>query len=275
MNEETTHDDTQYSDIHRILLTHFRAIHCISQKQAYQDLQLIVQALSQEEDDAEVSVSSLLESYISDINKRISDHGFKIDKRNHELTGELYYIFINQQVDEVIKSNSNYSPPELDAIRGLIDSIIQSYDYQNSISKTNAQQAIASSLSRSLRDAQYLIMRLIDDGWFALTLNDHLILSLQSTSELKPYLISRFGISDEVNYGKLLLCRQCNDLVTIGYKCKSDECPISFHYKCYNIFVRNNPGNTSCISGRCTTTWTIDGLIRVGVEPQFLESTIS
>lgn len=222
---------SKLTEVHRVLLTYIRSCKYIQQEKLQNDFQLIQQRLSQESQLE--TVDSLLDKHIVLINTSITQHGFKIDRRTHEISGDLYYIFINTLSDEIIKSNTNYSVKELDAVKTIIDDIIESKNF--AIGRVNAQQRISNILNKTLRDSSSFIDKLIDDGWFTLSREEKLLLSMKSLCELKHYLIDRHGIFTPTSKGKLYMCKQCNEMVTMGYK---GEDGLSFHYKCYNIYTR-------------------------------------
>lgn len=264
-NSETL--DVSFSEVSRALLTHVRCMKYISILRLLKDFKKIFEQLSVSCDN-QVDINAELESQITTINTTIADHGFKIDKKNDEISGELYYIFINTEVDEVIKGGSDYSTNELTCIKSIMDEIIESPGLSYSISRINAQQTISSLLNRTLNEAHYLIMKLIDDGWFLLTKNDLLVFSIRSLSELKYYLMERFG-SD--NFGTLLQCKQCDDIVTMGWKCPNNECNISFHHRCLDIFERTNSDIRVCIGENCSQVWDSKNLRIVGVDKTLIE----
>ncbi|EGW31117.1 uncharacterized protein SPAPADRAFT_156828 [Spathaspora passalidarum NRRL Y-27907] len=223
---------SEYTDIHRVLLTYIRSCKYIYHHELLETFQTIYTNLSGESPHEEPLQQ--LNKYLADINSRISPHGFKIERKNNELTGELCYIFINTVGDDIIKQNTLYSPPELDTIKQIIDDIVEAPEYKFSLGKVNVQQKIANSLNKTLKEASNLVDRLIDDGWFEVTLDDRMTLSIKTIAELKDYLIDRHGSS--TNEGKILICQQCKEIVTLG--CKHED--YFFHFKCYDVYCRNN-----------------------------------
>lgn len=216
-------------EIDRVLLTHVRSCKYIKQQHLQNDFDYILNRLSPELPENGES----LDHHLASINGAITRHGFKIDRRTHEISGDLYYIFINTISDEIIKSSTNYTVKELDAIKTIIDDIIESNHF--AIGRVNAQQRISNTLNKTLREASAFIDKLVDDGWFTLTREEKLLLSIKSLCELKHYLIDRHGILTATTKGKLYMCKQCNEMVTMGYK---GEDGLSFHYKCYDIYNR-------------------------------------
>ncbi|RLV93508.1 hypothetical protein JA1_002285 [Spathaspora sp. JA1] len=191
---------SEYTEIHRVLLTHIRSCKYIYQSELLEAFKIIYSNLSGGVEPVEQPTQQQLDKYLGDINSKITPHGFKIDRRNNELTGELCYIFINTLGDDIIKQSSVYSVPELDTIKQIIDDIVEAPGYKFSLGKVNVQQKIANSLNKTLKEAASLVDRLIDDGWFEVTLEDRIILSIKTITELKSYLIDRHGSEVEFSF---------------------------------------------------------------------------
>ncbi|KAK6199295.1 Nse1 non-SMC component of SMC5-6 complex-domain-containing protein [Scheffersomyces amazonensis] len=240
------------SELDRVLLTYIRGERYISQSRLVTAYEAISDKLNGE---GEIkSPIDEVEKHISAINSKIADHGFKIERRNNEITGELTYVFINTSADETIKVATNYSAPELDAIKTIIDDIIDAVDYAFSIGRVTCHQVVAAKLNKTLSESASFVDRLIDDGWFICTTNDRIALSIKTVVELKSYLITRHGSSkDSPSPGKILLCEQCNQILTAGYMDKR-ETPIYLHYKCFDVYRR--------------TKETGETLIEVGIDPE-------
>lgn len=280
------------TDIHRVLLTYIRSVKAIQLNFLLEAFTLIIQRLhpehehehERENESGHNTINSFsiepsrdaLEQYIREINAEITKQGFKIDRKNDELNGTLYFIFINTAMDEIIKQTTIYTHMELVAIKNLIEEIIEAEHFAFSLPRSNAQQILLSHLSRPLKELSYFIDRLIDEGWFKATLDDRLILSINSLCELKQYLLETYGNTnssegnrrenrsqdrDIVDGGngpesKLLVCRQCKELVTLGFLSIEKD---AFHRRCYEVYCRNNRIEAN-----------EDNLLRVGVDPSTL-----
>lgn len=222
-----------YTEVHRVLLTYIRSVKSIRLQDLLDAFVLICHRLSVEEE----PTLNLLNKYIADINIQISQQGFKIDRKNDEVDGTLHFIFINTIVDDIMKESSLYTTTELVSIKGIIEDIIEAPDFAFSTSRTTAQQIIHAHQNKDLKEAAAFVDRLIDDGWLDATLNDHLILSVKSLCELKQYLIDGYGPGEGDEDGKLLICRQCKEIVTMGLLTPEKD---AFHGKCYEVYCRNN-----------------------------------
>lgn len=82
-------------------------------------------------------------------------------------------------------------------------------------------------------------------------------------------MVERYGLFlDNVEKGKIFVCQQCRELVTIGFKCRTDDCPVSFHTKCLDFYNRLH--ESSKCPGNCGFEWTEHGR-RLGVLPETLK----
>lgn len=219
-----------YTETHRILLTYIRSARYIESSHLLKSFAFILEQL-------EITVQplkDLLDQYIADINLKLAPQSFKVERKNHELTGDLYYIFINTLSDDIIMESSVYTTAELSAIKLVIRGIIETEDYNYYIPKSRAELLISSNTSKNLQEASVMVDRLIDDGWFISTMDLMLLLSIRTLCELKQYLIETYGTDDD---SKVLICPQCKEIVTMGWVTPTDE---SFHRKCYAVYCRTN-----------------------------------
>lgn len=271
--QENYEPNNNYGEIHRILLTYIRSIRFTNHENVVKVLAKCLDTQSQEE------AADKLTSHISEINTKISHHGFRIDRSRDQATGELYYIFVNTIVDEVAKTNTKFSTVELDAIKKVIEEIVDS-GLEYAISSLMATQVVSNAIKKSLREASSLIQTCIEDGWFNRTRKDKLLLSIRTKSELKKYIIEKFGIRGEDTDGKIFFCSQCSDVNTIGLKCPTDICPANFHAKCLAVYLNKSLAETGnewvkgvqCPNQSCNYVWLIDDSaqvlpLRIGVDP--------
>ncbi|RCK64923.1 hypothetical protein Cantr_00536 [Candida viswanathii] len=238
-----------YTEAHRILLTYIRSVRYIESGHLLKSFSFIL-------DQSEIPdqpLKNLLDQYIADINAKIAPQSFKVERKNHEISGDLYYIFINTLSDDIIMESSVYTTPELGAIKFIIRDIIEVDNYRNAIGKSDACRLVSSNTNKNLLDAEVLVDRLIDDGWFICTLELQLLLSIKTLCELKQYLIETYGVDED---GKILICPQCKEIVTLGWVTPTGE---SFHRKCYDVYCRTN--HTAADESQ---------LVRIGPDPSTL-----
>lgn len=270
-----SNEGIEYSEVHRVLLTYIISVRYISHNELDQKFGTIVHKLNPDLLN-DKTLEDVLQEHITSINSKVSSHGLKIDKIRHQVSGQLYYVIINTISNEVIKGNTNYSVNELDTIKQIVDELVESSGIEFSIGVVNATQKVAGGLNKTMKEAGSVITKFIDDGWFSLTFKDRLILSIRSLSELKRYLIDRYGISNSETNGKIFSCHQCNEINTLGIGCPVVDCQINFHYKCLDIYMRNESNKGRCPNySNCSYNWPGNELsnmdpTRIGVDPNSL-----
>lgn len=237
-----------------------RACKVISRLRLEEDLQHIVSAISQTTDPDDNSGQTKIDHFVSTINSRITNHGMKITKSRSQVTNETYFLFVNTLSDDIIKNNSTYSVNELDAIKKLIDEIIES-GLSYSIGLVPATQVIAATLNKPMREAGVFIEDLVDQGWLNITVHDQVILSMRGLCELERYLLDRYGTTEQD--GSVYTCFQCKEIVTLGKKCC--RCHTSFHYKCGDVWLKSLKLG-QCPRDGCEFNWN-DAAEIIGVEP--------
>lgn len=222
----------EYGTSHRVLLTYIRSVKYISYNDLISRFSAILDHLSIEIDQ---TIDQCLLDHINLINQYIGDHGFKVERRIDEATNVLHYVFVHLDMnDETSKTLSNFSINELDTIKKLIENIVEAPSFEYSIGKVNARQIIIAAQNKTSSEALAFISSLIDNGWFVITLEDRLLLSQRSITELKTYLINRYGTFD--SDGKIILCKECNNIVTLGSYIP--ELNSGFHYRCLDIYQK-------------------------------------
>lgn len=251
--EEVQHE-ISLKESHKVLLTYIRSVCVLDQDTLCRRFAKILRRLEPEtfnddtdSDNQSEAIAGMLEQYITLINDDIQDDGFKINKIRHQVTGAILYVYVNTWIDEIAKTNSDFSANQISALKCLIDDIVGSGDnLEFSVSIVDAQQRIATETNKGIREASIELSGLLDQQWFNLTSESRVILSPRLLSELRPYLVDRYGISTNDNEGSLLQCLQCTDVLTIGQKCPRTTCPVAFHLKCLNVYRRSANSEGRC-----------------------------
>lgn len=252
-----------YTEVHRLVLTYLRHVRSISVAEMAENFRIIAEDFELEADDPQAALAQ----HISTINIQIEPFGFKIASSRDQTLGELHYTFVNTRFDDVIKSCTPYTALELDAIKQLIDGIVNA-DLAFCLPQGNAKRIIGTVAKLKTTEASYFLARLVDDGWFELTPQNRLVLSPASLAELSSYMADRYGkLTREDPQGRLLYCHTCGDLVTMGLKCPDDECNSAFHNRCHSVYIRGHDGNVQCPKFReCGSLIDEASAVRVGPE---------
>lgn len=243
------------TECHRVLLTFIRARKIVLEDEMDKKFPILAAHFGLDQENP-----SLLRDHISTLNVALEKFAFKIETIRDQQSRKIQYVFINTRFDDVIQGCTPYTPPELDAIKHVIDEIINASNFKFCFPHGNAKQLVGSILKLKASDSGYFIARLVDDGWIDITDLNRLVLAPASLAELKVYLGDRYGyFLAEDTLGKLLVCHTCGDLVTLGLKCKSHNCGSSFHEKCGEVYMRSNDG---CPSSTCSDN--LENMVTVG-----------
>lgn len=248
-----------YTEAHRILLTYIRGLKVVSSESLLQAYQTLCQEMDLETgSDIQVSLST----FISEINMKLDKFNFRISSIRDQSTEEILYVFVNTEFDEAIQDCTNYTPPELDCIKQLVDNIINSHGYVYSLLYKITKQLIMGVLKVKGSDADFFLQRMVDDGWIELSAHKKVVVSSATLVELHGYMIDRFGVFSQADSaGKLLECVLCKELVMMGKKCANNECYKAFHNKCYTLYIRDQ---TECPNRACERL--LGDTITVGVQ---------
>lgn len=227
-----------YSEAHRALLTYVRAKKVTPADSLAAQFERIA---------AHYDVPPSVRDAVATINVKLEPFGFKIDSTWDQHLGLPLYVFVNTRFDDIIQNCTPYSPPELEAIKGLVDSIVSAHDYVYSYPMGNARQQVAATANKTTSDAAHVLVRLIDDGWLETTGHNRVVLAPAALAELRAYLVDRFGVFSRADpQGKLLACHVCRALVTVGAKCVDRACPVAFHDRCMVLFRRSADACPEC-----------------------------
>lgn len=244
-------EDIPYGEPQRVLLTFLRMVKCISVSKLTERFQILVEGF-------ELPASTKLQTLISQINSRIDDYGFRIEQTRDQALGQLLYVFVNTRSDEWIQKLTPYLPAELEALNQVIESIVCSDNFSYAFPLRMAKMTYASLNKAKASEAQYFFERLEDEGWLLVSPKENLVLLPLSLVELKKYLVDSYGYySADDPTGRMLKCLKCGDFVTIGKKCGTETCAVSYHRNCLAVQMR---ADKDCI--RCGTS--LEEVVTVG-----------
>ena len=141
-----------YSEVHLTLLTYIRSVGIAKETKLLHAYETIASRLVA---DLQIDQNAFADA-INQINTKIESTGFKIARYRPQNDDEILYIFVNSQSDELVRSNTTYSAPELDALKHIIDDIVQQPGFQFLVGEVNAGQQVCSLLSRTVREGSDL-----------------------------------------------------------------------------------------------------------------------
>lgn len=198
----------------------------------------------------EIDPTEFDESYlivlINEINLEIKQDGFMIDSLRDQETDDTIYALVIETSDGLQGDVLQYPRAGMKWMIEIVDRIVNSPEYEYTVA---IDRSLYASGSRNLEsECRHLISRLVTDCILRRTDQGKLVISSQGLMTLSSFLVKKYGVYSASNtLGKLLVCANCDKLVTLGMKCREPECPISFHLGCYN-----ESNDMPCPTERCT-----------------------
>lgn len=202
----------------RILLTYLRSVKYVSQSELEEKLSIIT---------TELDVSAVpLSDVINEINNGIVPTGFKIDRCMDEITNEVTFSFVNSRANLAVdKELSMFKMSEIDVIQKSVDEIFLNnfyVGYNELIDRLMTHYKI----SKTSDELASILNKMISLGYLERS-GDNLVPSIRLLLELKSFLHNKYP---------LVLCHNCDNIITRGIISGN----LSFHYKCFEIYKRNN-----------------------------------
>jgi hypothetical protein len=180
-----------------------------------------------------------LNSYISAANTAISPLDLEIRSTLHQQTRERYYSLVNTTSDALTQLATTYTAEEIAFVKRVLDAM---FDGQNNkgrreamcLSGIGAVQLAKPSVRRdtqngatqstsqglSMRDAENMMTRLVEEGWFDKSAKGFYSLSPRALMELKGWLVETYNEpvdedDDEPRSDKIKFCYACKDVITV------------------------------------------------------------
>lgn len=228
-----------------------------------------------------------LASYVSAANTALSPLDLEIRSTFHQQTRERVYALINLTSDEGIKLATSHTPEEIAYVKRVLDAMFETNNKPrmeamcvnnmdavrlNKASGTRETQngtSQATNQGLSLRDAENMMVNLVDEGWLEKSRKGFYSLSPRALIELRGWLVDTYnepepegGDDDEQQhprYEKIKFCNACKEIITVGQRCADMKCPGRLHDICTQNFFRLQKGNGCAV---CKKEW--DGKNFVG-----------
>ncbi|KTW27057.1 hypothetical protein T552_02549 [Pneumocystis carinii B80] len=244
-------NETQFTDVHRILLQHFIAKKSIFQEQALNSLLIAISIYENISIDSVTINISTLELYIFDINNVITCLDLEIQKTIDQSTGIVIWILINTSSDIFSQLSTSYTFSEVAFFKQLLDYIlVKSNTRQLEVFSITSTQALRESslkgVGLSKVSAEASLAAFVEEGWLSKTTRGtrvYFTLSPRSLLELYPiiktYIDEPENDFDHQDFRVLLLkrCKACHNVVTQGFRCSNINCPIRFHEYCFKVYM--------------------------------------
>ena len=228
-----------YYDSHRAFLQAFLANNTLTLSTA----KPILAAIFTIHDDREVLPNDItiedLNSYISTVNTAISPFDLEIRSTFHQQTRERYYSLVNTTSDALTQLATTYTTEEIAFVKRVLDAM---FDEQNNKGRREAMcvsgmEAVqlakpagrrhtqnggtqSTSQGLSMRDAEAMMGRLVDEGWFEKSRKGFYSLSPKALMELKAWLVETYNDADEESDDeppsrKIKFCQACKEIITV------------------------------------------------------------
>jgi hypothetical protein len=188
--------------------------------------------------DDDVTIDDL-DAYISAANSAISPLDLEIRSTLHQQTRERYYSLVNTTSDALTQLATTYTAEEIAFVKRVLDAM---FDGQNNkgrreamclsgmeavqLAKPNNRRETqngatqAASQGLSMRDAENMMARLVEEGWFDKSAKGFYSLSPRGLMELKGWLVETYNDAadeddDEPRRDKIKACYACRDIITV------------------------------------------------------------
>jgi hypothetical protein len=187
--------------------------------------------------------------FVSVVNMAISPFDFEIRSTVHQSTKTRVYALVNTTSDAFTQLATTYSADEIAYVKRLLDAMFETNNTRREesmvISSMKAVQLakVASSSSNAanrrdsqpgtggraqslgLREAEQMLAKLVDEGWFEKTAKGNYTLSPRGLMELRGWLVATYNDDDDEEQdsnahprargGKIKLCFACGDIITM------------------------------------------------------------
>ncbi|KAL5334591.1 Nse1 non-SMC component of SMC5-6 complex-domain-containing protein [Aspergillus crustosus] len=255
----------QYGDSNRAFLQAFMARSTLTVEEGQE---ILAEILSVKEDKVifpEDLAPEDLPNYIDIANSAISPFDLEIrsalpqvtdDNPPQNLEETRVYALVNTTSDNLTQLATTFSADEISFIRRVLDKMFDTNntrlaelmavssmeaiqlakvnkDENRRESGTQPGRTAGAAVSLTMTQAETVLRRLVDDGWFEKSLRSYYTLSPRALMELKGWLVSTYNDDGERGRnGKIKFCAACRDILTVGQRCENRDCAGRLHDHC-------------------------------------------
>jgi len=212
------------------------------------------------------------QSYISAANTAISPFDLEIrgimhqmPKENSDGSGGRVYALVNTTSDPLTQLATTYTADEIAFVKRVLDGIFETYNTsrceamvitgvqaiqlakagsgdanrrESNGAASQSQGATAQSLS--MTQAELVLKRLVEEGWFETSEKGYYSLSPRGLIELRGWLVETYNDEEENDYraNRIKFCAACKDVITVGQRCSNRNCLGRLHDICVRNFFR-------------------------------------
>ena len=180
-----------------------------------------------------------LNSYISAANTAISPLDLEIRSTLHQQTRERYYSLVNTTSDALTQLATTYTAEEIAFVKRVLDAMfegpnnkgrkeamcltsMEAVQHAKPSGRSETQNGATQSTSQglSMRDAESMMARLVEEGWFEKSAKGFYNLSPRALMELKGWLVETYNEpadehDDEPRGDRIKFCHACKDIITV------------------------------------------------------------
>ncbi|KAL4801792.1 Nse1 non-SMC component of SMC5-6 complex-domain-containing protein [Aspergillus unguis] len=260
-----------YDDSNRAFLQAFMARSTLTFKESKPILAAILSVRDNETVSEDDITQEDLTTFINAANTALSPFDLEIrstlpqleihDPTSSETTPpDRIYALVNTTSDSLTQLATTYTADEISFVKRILDKMFESNNNRiteaMAISSIEAiQQAKAGEGSRrdsgsatqatqggaaqslSMTQAETVMKQLVEDGWFEKSRRGFYTLSPRGLMELRGWLVATYNDAEE-GVNKIKFCAACRDIITIGQRCATRECPGRLHDHCMRNFFR-------------------------------------
>lgn len=230
-------DESSYDDSNRAFLQAFLARGTLT----YESCKPILASIFTLHEGREILPNDIteedLKSYVSTANIALSPLDLEIRSAFHQRSRERIYALVNTSSDALTQLATTHSAEEIAFVKRVLDWM---FEGQGNTRRTEAMcitgtEAVnlakaggpgrretqngntqGSSQGLSMRDAEGMMGKLVDEGWFEKSAKGFFGLSPRALMELRGWLVESYNDPDEEGGGeKIKSCQACKEIVTV------------------------------------------------------------
>ncbi|KKZ64374.1 hypothetical protein EMCG_09631 [[Emmonsia] crescens] len=277
-----------YNDSHRAFLQAFMARSTMTYEQAKPVLAAIFSARDNQDTLPEDITQADFSNYIAIINTAISPFDLEIRSTRHQTDLTRIYALVNTTSDPLTQLATTYNANEIAFVKRVLDAMFDTHNTPRlevmavssmqvaqlarvtnvaerresaaaAAAAANGAPAAGVAQSLGIREADDMMKKLVEEGWFEESRKGFFTLSPRALMELRGWLVATYNDDDD-NYGqggpridKIKTCLACKDIITVGQRCSQRQCPGRLHDICTQNFFRRQQAETCPI---CKSQWT-------------------
>ncbi|XP_078040323.1 SMC5-SMC6 complex component Non-SMC element 1 isoform X2 [Augochlora pura] len=173
--------------------------------------------------------SDKVQLIINQINMQLQPLDMLIKRCRCEITGELFWVFVNTELDPVTVFQDEFSKTQLLLLRYIFSEIITS---NNGSAKSTFCLNLCSleDITMTKADAEEFLNDMVNKKWLAYEAGDY-YMGVRSITELMPY----FRVTYENNLDTCCLCKE-----TIFHGDRCITCKAMLHFHCLKQYATDH-----------------------------------